>query len=65
MTPIHRWFSGRKPEVTGPKLTFSRSNRHDWPVQPNESSADMPKLVIISPQSKKKLHFEGEKIHLE
>ena len=53
-THIHRWFSGRKPEVTGPKFTFSRSNRHDCPVQPIESSADMPKLVIIS---------EGKKIH--
>ena len=38
--------------MTGPKLTFSRSNRHDWPVQPIESSADMRKLVIISHQSK-------------
>ena len=65
MTPIHRWFSGRKPEVTGPKLTFSRSNRHDCPVQPIESSADMPKLVIISRQSKKKWHFKGKKIHLD
>ena len=63
MTPIHRWFSGRKPEVTSPKLTFSRSNRHDCPVQPIESSADMPKLVIISRQSKKKWHLEGKKIH--
>ena len=63
MTPIHRWFSGRKPEVTGAKLTFSRSNRHDCPVQPIESSTDMPKLVIISHQSKKKWHLEGKKIH--
>ena len=61
MTPIHRWFSGRKPEVTGPKLTFSRSNRHDCPVQPIESSADMPKLVIISHQSKKKVTSLREK----
>ena len=63
ITHIHRWFSGRKPEVTGPKLTFSRSNRHDCPVQPIESSADMPKLVIISHQSKKKWQLEGKKIH--
>ena len=38
-------------EVTDPKLTFSQSNRHDCPVQPIESSADIPKLVIISHQS--------------
>ena len=65
MTPIHRWFSARKPEVTGPKLTFSRSNRHDWPVQPIKSSADMPNLVIISHQSLKKWHCGSKKIHLD
>ena len=54
MTYIHRWFSGRKPEVTGPKHTFSRSRRHDWTQQPIEKSVGMQKVVIISHQSLKK-----------
>ena len=41
ITHIHRWFSGRKPEVTGPKLTFSECRRHGWPGQPIEKSVGM------------------------
>ena len=62
ITPIHRWFSGRKPDATGPKLTFSGSNTHDWPGQPIQNSVCLQKIVIISHQSLKKGHREGKNI---
>ena len=65
ITPIHRWFSGRKPDATGPKLTFSGSNTHDWPGQPIQSSVCMQKIVIISHQSLKKNDIVKEKISLQ
>ena len=61
MTYIHRWFSGRKPEVTGSKLTFSVSRRHDWTQQPIEKSVGMQKVVIFSHQSLKKMTFYSSK----
>ena len=65
ITHIPRWFSGRKPDATGPKLTFSGSNTHDWPGQPIQSSVCMQKIVIISHQSFKKKDILKEEISLQ
>ena len=39
------------PELTGPKLTFSRCNRHDWPGEPIKSTHTLEIVLQISPQS--------------
>ena len=42
------------PELTGPKLSFTRSRRHDEPGEPLESTNTLEIVLQNSPQSFKK-----------
>ena len=43
---------GTEPKLTGPKLSFPESHRHDWPGQPIETSVVMQKVLIIKVEQK-------------
>ena len=49
-------------QVTGRKLSFTRSNRHDEPGEPMKSTQTLEIVLQISCQSLKKGHREGKNI---